>query len=91
MHWAAEYIGLPWQADGDGPNSFHCWALVRHVEREQFGRNLPEIPNPDDLLAIARNFRDHPERRRWDLVRRPKRATACCCARLAIRFMSVSG
>jgi cell wall-associated NlpC family hydrolase len=71
-HWASRYIGLPWQADGDGPDSFHCWALVRHVEREQFGCSLPEIPNPDDLLAIAKNFRDHPERRRWELAEVPE-------------------
>jgi cell wall-associated NlpC family hydrolase len=72
MHWAASYIGLPWSATGDGPESFHCWALVRHVQREQFSRSLPEIPNPDDLLSIAKSFRDHPERRRWDLVDVPE-------------------
>jgi cell wall-associated NlpC family hydrolase len=72
MHWAAEYIGLPWSATGDGPDTFHCWALVRHVQRERFGRDLPAIPNPEDLLGIARHFRDHPERRRWDLVATPQ-------------------
>ncbi len=71
-HWASRYIGLPWSATGDGPDSFHCWALVRHVQREQFGRDLPVIPNPEDLLSIARHFRDHPERRRWDLVDVPQ-------------------
>jgi len=84
VHWASTYIGLPWAADGEGPPpgaacrdpgktwSFHCWALVRHVQRERFGRFLPAIPNPDDLLTIARNFRDHPERRRWNLVEAPE-------------------
>jgi cell wall-associated NlpC family hydrolase len=71
IHWAAAYVGLPWAADGEGPHSFHCWALVRHVQRERFGRDLPAIPNPDDLLVIARSFRDHPERRRWDLIETP--------------------
>ena len=68
MHWASHYIGLPWSARGEGPDSFHCWAFVRHIQREHFGRTLPEIPNPEDLLALARAFRDHPERRRWALV-----------------------
>ncbi len=72
VHWAAAYIGRPWAADGEGLDSFHCWALVRHVQRERFGRDLPVIPNPDDLLTIARRFRDHPERRRWDLVDTPE-------------------
>ncbi|OHC76316.1 MAG: hypothetical protein A3G18_05375 [Rhodospirillales bacterium RIFCSPLOWO2_12_FULL_58_28] len=70
-HWAAAYIGLPWATDGEGPDSFHCWALVRHVQRERFGRDLPAVPNPDALLAIARGFRDHQERQRWDLVDHP--------------------
>ena len=34
---------------------------------------LPAIPNPEDLLAIARSFRDHPERRRWNGSRRPRK------------------
>lgn len=82
-HWAASYVGLPWKADGEGPPpgaagrdpdktwSFHCWAFVRFVQRRHFGRELPEIPNPQDLLAMARAFRDHPERRRWTPVETP--------------------
>ncbi|CAA6605818.1 conserved hypothetical protein [Rhodospirillaceae bacterium LM-1] len=72
VHWANSYIGLPWQADGDGPDCFHCWALVRHVQKERFGRDLPAIPNPEVLLMIARHFRDHPERQRWQLVEAPQ-------------------
>ncbi len=68
MHWASTYIGLPWSAQGEGPNSFHCWSFVRHIQNAHFGRSLPEIPNPEDLLALARAFRDHPERQRWNLV-----------------------
>ncbi len=68
MHWASQYIGLPWSAQGEGPDAFHCWAFVRHIQAEHFGRPLPEIPNPEDLLTLAKAFRDHPERRRWDLV-----------------------
>ncbi|MBF0355951.1 MAG: C40 family peptidase [Alphaproteobacteria bacterium] len=71
-HWAFAYIGLPWSATGDGPGSFHCWALVRHVQKERFGRDLPAIPNPEDLFAIAKHFRDHPERRRWAMAETPQ-------------------
>ena len=70
-HWAASYVGLPWKADGEGPDSFHCWAFVRWVQRRHFGRELPDIPNPRDLLAMAHMFRDHPERRRWALAEKP--------------------
>lgn len=71
MHWASALIGLPWHATAEGPRAFHCWAFVRHVQAEHFGRTLPAIPNPDDLLAQARAFRDHPERGRWARVKTP--------------------
>ncbi len=70
-HWAETYIGLPWSATGEGPTTFHCWAFVCWVQERHFGRPLPAILNPDDLLAIARGFRDHPERRRWQPVEAP--------------------
>lgn len=68
MHWASKYIGLPWSATGEGPDSFHCWAFVRHVMAEHFGRQVPAIPYTEDLLDLAREFRDHPERGRWHEV-----------------------
>jgi len=67
-HWAEQYIGLPWSGVGEGPDAFHCWAFVCLVQERHFQRMLPVIPNPEDLFAIARDFRDHPERRRWDRV-----------------------
>lgn len=70
-HWAASYIGIPWSKDGTGPDSYHCWSFVRAIERVHFGRELPEIPNPGDLLGIARLFRDHPEHARWERVGNP--------------------
>lgn len=68
MHWAENYIGLQWSPGGVGPDTFHCWAFVCLIQERHFGRILPSIPNPEDLLAIARDFRDHPERRRWARV-----------------------
>ena len=72
MHWAEHYIGVPWSATGEGPDNYHCWAFVRHIQQRHFGRALPGIPNPEDVLAIARGFRDHPERQRWEQVDSPK-------------------
>ncbi|CUW39666.1 conserved protein of unknown function [Magnetospirillum sp. XM-1] len=66
MHWASQYIGLPWSATGEGPDVFHCWTFFCHVQAKHFGRpTLPAIPYADDLLELAREFRDHPERRHW--------------------------
>jgi hypothetical protein len=71
MHWASHYIGLPWTAHGAGPDAFNCWSFVRMVQERHFGRSLPEIPNPEDLMEMARAFRDHPERRHWALTSDP--------------------
>lgn len=71
MHWASEYIGLPWSATGEGPDTFHCWSFVRHVQDRRFGRALPSIPYEQDIADLLRAFRDHPERRRWQAVEAP--------------------
>jgi len=84
-HWATRYIGLPWSATGEGPArggeggtpdrdtwKFNCWSFARFVQARHFGRDLPAIPNPEDLLAQARLFRDHPERARWARVDAPQ-------------------
>lgn len=76
-HWATEYIGLPWVAGGRGPTQFDCWGLFLAIQRERFGRVLPEIPlDADDLALLARAFRDHPERRRWERVALPAEGDA---------------
>ena len=70
-HWAIALIGLPWSVHGSGPDLFNCWEFVRMVQAEHFGRLLPEIGNPEDMLVMGRTFRDHPERRRWAKVDPP--------------------
>jgi cell wall-associated NlpC family hydrolase len=72
MHWASAYIGLPWSAHGRGPDLFNCWEFVRAVQASQFGRVLPVISNPEDMRAMGRTFRDHPERQRWTKVEVPQ-------------------
>lgn len=54
LHWAWAYLGLPWANGGLGPEAFSCWGLVRWIQREHFGRELPEIPvDADDRDAIV--------------------------------------
>lgn len=36
-HWSAALIGMPWTTENT------CWWLVKHVQRTQFGREMPEI------------------------------------------------
>jgi len=48
-------IGRPWQRDG-----LHCWALVRQVQRDLFGRDLPHglTISPQSKPRLAGAFRD---------------------------------
>jgi hypothetical protein len=72
MHWAVQYIGLPWVKDGVGPDAYNCWSFVRWVQAEHYGRKLPVIPHPDDDRDLCALFRGHPEHRRWQVVDSPK-------------------
>lgn len=42
-HWATPLIGKPWAPDGEGPDRFSCWGLVRWVFRERWGIDMPAI------------------------------------------------
>lgn len=72
-HWAARYIGLPWANGAQGPEAFDCWALVRHVQREHYGRELPIINvDAENYREVCASFETHPERARWSLVDAPQ-------------------
>ena len=72
MHWATHYIGRSWYAGERGPDAFDCWGLLLAIQRDHFGRDLPEIPvNANDLRTVVSTFRDHPERQRWVAVAQP--------------------
>jgi hypothetical protein len=69
-HWAADYIGLPYAKTGEGPAAFHCWSFTRHIQAVHYGRELPWFPFIESHRERVRLFRDHPEHRRWRMVRR---------------------
>lgn len=71
-HWAARYIGEPWVA-----GVHDCWAFVRRVYSEQYGRDLPPIDvDACSRLACAREFAANPERQQWTLVESPHEGDA---------------
>lgn len=43
MHWATRYIGKDWAPDGDGPEAFSCWGLVRAHWLAEHGIDLPFV------------------------------------------------
>lgn len=73
IHWASRYVGMPWENGAQGPAAYDCWALVRQVQREHYGRELPMIVvDAEDGSAVHDAFRSHPERARWTRVDSPQ-------------------
>lgn len=82
-----DLIGKPYQLGARGPDAYDCWALVRHVERGLYGRDLPDISaESTDPRALAAIFRSHAERRRWVEVERPLDGAVVLMARLERPF-----
>lgn len=54
--WAAAQIGKPWAADGEGPDRYSCWGLVRAAFRELHGIDMPHVavatPEESQVMAI---------------------------------------
>lgn len=78
MSWAADYIGLPYEAGGQGPLAFDCMGFFRMVQGRHFARDVPAIIAPDytDEAALVDLFRHHAERRRWVRVPVPRHGDA---------------
>lgn len=61
MHFANNYIGLPYKA-GD----FNCWGLVREVYAEQYMIKLSAIPvEADNLRQLINTIEQTSERNNW--------------------------
>lgn len=45
--WANNYIGIPYLFGGSTREGCDCWGLVRMILREQYKKELPEVPHYD--------------------------------------------
>jgi cell wall-associated NlpC family hydrolase len=50
---ANSLVGKPWKAGADGPDAFDCYGLVRHVRRELFADDLPELGRPAEKMTLS--------------------------------------
>ncbi len=71
QHWAMKYFGKPWVNGAQGPDAFDCWGLVRCVQKEVFGRDLPLINadalNPQAVMAEFRNKKSYSQFQKVDV------------------------
>lgn len=60
-------LGRAWKLGAQGPEAYDCWSLLRHVEREVFGRVLPQVVLPEKTGPdrIAEILSSHPKRSLW--------------------------
>lgn len=72
-HWATAFIGLPHVRGATGPDAYDCWGFVRHIQLQQYGRNLPDVSHlgPDTKSAAA-TISNHDERDNWVEVDQPE-------------------
>ena len=80
-HWAADYIGLPWEYGKEGPEAFDCWGFVRAVQRDRFGVDMPAVPAPESWAHAHALIEQHDERRNWERVREPREGDLVLMAR----------
>ena len=76
MHWAFDYIGMPWTRDGND-----CWQFFRRVQAERFGRVIPAFDMASHRAVVcARAVAENPERANWRPVDRPQEGDAVLMA-----------
>lgn len=63
----SDLIGRPWSLTGEGPESFSCYGLFRHLQRALWHRSVPliSVPAEVDLRWIQIQFEAPALRRAW--------------------------
>jgi hypothetical protein len=76
--WPASYIGLPWEAGAQGPESYDCMGFFRHVQGAHFGIDVPPIlaPSYDDPAVLVALFKTHAEHQNWHRIPQPEHGCA---------------
>lgn len=81
-HWAAAYVGLPYQLGAQGPEAFDCWSFFRKVQLEHYGRAIPAFPTPPSWREIAQAFPAWSTDQGWRETATPRDGDAVCMARM---------
>jgi len=65
------YIGIPHKPGGEGPDAYDCWHLLRHLQKEYFGVEMPLAPIGDEEACLAL-FKDKTASGDWVHVEVPQ-------------------
>jgi len=78
MHWANQYIGIPWKLGGNDLNEgFDCWSFFRFIQKKHFNLILPKIEGLNyNFYNTVKQFRFNNERLNWKNVNEPKHGDA---------------
>ena len=58
-YFALKYIGLPWEAGAQGPDSFDCWGFTRYILKHEYRHDVPQVNiNPDNLRDVLHAFKN---------------------------------
>lgn len=68
MHWATQYIGMPWVRGAHGPDSFDCWGFVRFILHLHYGIYVPNFDIPDNQLEASKLMLHSTELTNWRIV-----------------------
>ena len=73
IHWANDYIGLPWEKGAEGPDTYDCYGLLRVVQRRYYDVEMPRLVEVDrgSILAVVRAIRRNPENKLWEAIAAP--------------------
>ncbi|WP_297105127.1 glycoside hydrolase [uncultured Devosia sp.] len=76
-------IGRPYDLGGRAPGSINCYGCARILQREIFGRDMPDfaMPGTAGRQGIAAAIAVHPERGRWQEIGAPEDGALVTMAR----------
>lgn len=72
LEFVNSLIGRPWKSGAGGPEAFDCWGLAKVVQKELFGRSLPDIAvDSENVRAVMREVATTSARNSWERVDGP--------------------
>lgn len=78
-----DLIGKPYEPGGQGPDTFDCWGLVRHVYQHLFETHLQDFSHiyARDLKACSAQFEAAADSTNWVKLHKPEHGCVVAMSR----------